>query len=88
MNQSPGSCNGCRLLGYAGQHRFIRIQEPARLGVIIPALEVIKPCFGIVIIPAVTKRIQHPDRIRKAARDAEKPAPCIIILPSLIDEGR
>ena len=37
----------------------IRIQEPSPLGVIVPALQIVKPRIIIVIIPTVPERIEH-----------------------------
>ena len=41
---------------------IICIYEPANLGVIIARLEVVKPCFGIVVITAITQGIYVRER--------------------------
>ena len=39
--------------GNSRRKQPIRIQKPSRLRIIIPALEVIEPCLGIVVIAAI-----------------------------------
>ena len=40
-----------------GAYIAVRIDEPANLGVIVTALEIIEACFGIVIVAAVAERV-------------------------------
>ena len=35
----------------------VRIHEPSCSGVIIAGLEVVKPRFGVVVVPSVAKRV-------------------------------
>ena len=62
----------------------IRIQEPSPLGIIIPALQIIQPRFGIVVVPAVTEGVIDGIHI-----DAIAIVPCgCRIAPSIVIVGQ
>ena len=56
----------------------IRIQEPANLGIIIPALEIVQSCFGIVIIPTIAEGVRFAYGIRLRAADAHQLTPAVV----------
>ena len=56
----------------------IRIEEPAGLRVVIPALEIVEPCLLIVVIPAVAEGVILAQGILQASRYAYHPAPAIV----------
>ena len=40
-----------------GIHHHIGVDEPGNLRVIVPALEIIEPCLGVVVIPPVAEGV-------------------------------
>ena len=48
----------------------ISIQEPSYLGIIIPCLQVVESRFGIVVIPAISERVNLSYRACKRAGNA------------------
>ena len=39
----------------------VAVEESANFGVVIPCLQEVQPCFGIVVIAAVTERVEVAD---------------------------
>ena len=56
----------------------VRADESSHLGVVIAALQIVQPEFGIVIIAAIANRIENADRIRLAACYRLKLAPRVV----------
>ena len=61
----------------------IRIQEPSPLGVIVPALQIVKPRIGIVVVSPVPEGIKRADnlllnRCRARLGGNRAVAPCVI----------
>ena len=56
----------------------IRIQKPAHLGIIIPAVEVIQPCLGIIVIPPIAEGVGCTDGVAVGIFDACALAPCVV----------
>ena len=38
--------------------RVVRIDEPHGRRIVVPALEIVQACFGILIVPSVANRVQ------------------------------
>ena len=57
---------------------IIRIQKPTGLRIVVSAVQIVKPCLGIIVIPAIQERIQLADGIRFAAGCSKRLAPCVI----------
>ena len=55
----------------------IGIEEPAGCGVVVAALQVIEPCFGIKIVTAIAERVNVANRTAVIVRNRVV-APCII----------
>ena len=56
----------------------IRIQEPADLGVVVTALQVVQSSFFVIHIPAVAERVEIAQRIRQRAGAGKLLAPAIV----------
>ena len=62
----------------------VRVEEPSHLGIVIPALQVVKPSLGVVVIPSVAEGVLIPhmvlvgDGVPGAVRDAQHLAPRVI----------
>ena len=59
-------------------YRIIRVDKAADSGVIIPALEVVQPRFGIIDIPAVAEGVQLTQSVRHGAGGGQRIAPRIV----------
>ena len=47
----------------SGADITIRIQEPSPLRVIVPALQIVQPRIGIVVVPPVPEGVQRADNL-------------------------
>ena len=61
----------------------IRIQKPSPLWVIVPALQIVQPGLGVVVIPPIPERIERADnpllnRCRARLGGNRAVAPCVI----------
>ena len=58
----------------------IRVQETSDLGVIVPALEIIEPGFGIVVVSTVAERVGDSQRRCHRPRRALRLSPYIVLV--------
>ena len=58
--------------------RIIRIDKPAGVRVIVPALQVVQPGFIVIPVPTVAVRIFLPDRTGQTAANVQQLAPAVI----------
>ena len=66
---------------------MIRTDKPAPFRIIVAGLQIIQPCFGIVIVPAVTEWVQVSDMRRigadvcaAAVKDCGNLSPFIVLI--------
>ena len=67
----------------ADHFSVIRIQKPSPLRVIVPALQIVQPGLGVVVIPPIPERIERADnlllnRCRARLGGNRAVAPCVI----------
>ena len=60
------------------RHVFVRIDKPAVFGIIVSALEVVQPRFGIIDIPAVVEGVELAQRVGHGAGGGQRITPCVI----------
>ena len=56
----------------------IRVDKPPGFGIIVSALEIVQPRFGIIDIPAVAEGVKFAQRVRHGAGGGQRITPCII----------
>lgn len=59
-------------------YNTIRIDKPSGFGIIVSALEIVQPRFGIIDIPAVAEGVQLTQRAGHGAGGGQRIAPCVI----------